>query len=232
MLKPKNWGLEIGTCKPLLLRCEQVDLGLKRTILYASDLHLRPSNQARIEEEIYEILESQRPDFFLLGGDLADNPNSLSTLARIVEAATTSSQVGAVAGNHDHLVGRARIKQTVLDSGGSWLPDQAIHSSDLSILGHPEQARLGKRSVLCSHYPTAFTPARAQGIDLVLAGHLHGWQIVLWQRGEYLYPGAFLSRWNGTRFNRDEATLLVSRGMTDLCPIRWNCPREVILVEI
>lgn len=231
MLDPDRWGLEIGISKPILLRCEQVELGLGKTILYASDLHLRSSNQARIEEEICQILETHKPDFLLLGGDLADHKDSLPTLAHIVETGAKWSAVGAVAGNHDSLIGKALVRQTVLESGGSWLPDQAIHSNELSILGHPQQAALGTKSVLCSHYPTSFSAARAQGIDLTLAGHLHGWQIVLWRKGEYLYPGAFLSRWNGTRFQREDSTLLVSRGMTDLCPIRWNCPREVILVE-
>lgn len=86
--------------------------------------------------------------------------------------------------------------------------------------------------IFCGHYPTSFPAARQRGARLVLAGHLHGWQIVLGQAGEYLLPGALLSRWNGLRFEREGSTLLVSRGMTDLFPLRWNCPREVLDIRI
>ena len=156
MLDPEHWGLELGINKPLLLRQESLNLGLKQKILYVSDLHLRPSNQERIENDVCHILETHHPDFLLLGGDMADHRDSLGAL---------------------------------------------------------EQAPMAQKTVLCSHYPTSFKKAIEAGIALVVTGHLHGWQIVLWKKGEYLYPGAYLSRWNGLRFQRKNSTLLVSRGV-------------------
>jgi predicted MPP superfamily phosphohydrolase len=55
---------------------------------------------------------------------------------------------------------------------------------------------------------------------------------VFFERGGRLYPGAFLYRWNGLRFHENGSTLVVSRGVRDTLPLRWNCPREVILVEV
>lgn len=221
--------LEIGISKKLLVRTEEVGLGLGIRLLYASDLHLRKANRGRVVEELKGVLSTQNPDILLLGGDLVDDRASLKALEDLVQFASIGGVVGGVWGNHDILVGRERIRGAVLESGGHWLQDQALEYGDLDILGRPSQKRRGRKAVLCSHYPTDFTIAIPFGIELVLAGHLHGWQIVLAQKGEYLYPGAWLSRWNGLRFERGASTLLVSRGMTDLLPLRWNCPREVIL---
>ena len=69
-------------------------------------------------------------------------------------------------------------------------------------------------------------------IRLTLAGHLHGGQVVLFERKGRLYPGACFSRWNGLRFEDEGATMWVSRGVADTLPLRWNCPREVLLCEL
>jgi predicted MPP superfamily phosphohydrolase len=55
---------------------------------------------------------------------------------------------------------------------------------------------------------------------------------VWWQRGQRLYPGAWFSRWTGLRFELGATTLLVSRGVADTLPVRFRCPREVLLCEL
>jgi predicted MPP superfamily phosphohydrolase len=224
--------LEIGLRLGLSTRKEEVDLGLGLKILYISDLHLRPSNQDRIIAELNESFHKEKPALVLLGGDLADHPASLDPLSSVIAGFSKEAVVGAVWGNHDTLVGRSRVKDAVVRSGGHWLPDAPLQTNGLQLLGASAQFQPGLPAVLCSHYPTDFPAARKAGIDLVFAGHLHGWQIVLGQWGEYLYPGAWLSRWNGLRFQREDSIMLVSRGVTDLLPIRWNCPREVILASV
>jgi predicted MPP superfamily phosphohydrolase len=77
------------------------------------------------------------------------------------------------------------------------------------------------------------TPAaRATGFDVVLAGHLHGGQLVLFESGGRLYPYAWIDRWNGLRFDLPGTTLVVSRGVADALPLRVRCPREVVLCEL
>lgn len=224
--------LEIGLRYPLLVRKEKVALGLDRKVLYISDLHLRPSNQQRIAMELLDAFRKDNPSVVLLGGDLVDHPASLEMLSALIDGFASRATVGAVWGNHDTLVGRARVREAVVRAGGHWLCDEPLQVEDVQILGSVDQFRSGPPTVLCSHYPTDFSQARKRGIDLVFAGHLHGWQVVFGQKGDYLYPGAWLSRWNGLRFHRDASVLLVSRGVTDLLPIRWNCPREVILASL
>ena len=86
--------------------------------------------------------------------------------------------------------------------------------------------------MLCAHDPAVFPQAARAGYGLVLAGHLHGGQVVLFERGGLLYPAAWVYPWNGTRFEREGSTMLVSRGVCDTLPLRFNCPREVLRCEL
>ena len=86
--------------------------------------------------------------------------------------------------------------------------------------------------LLCAHEPSIFPRAAAAGYALVLAGHLHGGQCVLATLNDKLYPAVWLHRWHGLRFRRDGALMLVSRGLADTLPLRFNCPREVLLCEL
>ncbi len=220
---------EFGLHRPLLIRRERIELGLGLRLLYASDLHLRPIQAHLVGRELLLTAQAQRPDAILLGGDLADGRQSLPCLQHLIAELRKVAPVGAVPGNHDALLGIGSVRTAVLDAGALWLEDGPMRVGELSIVGRLEDGPLTPRPwLLCAHYPTAFPTARRLGARAVLAGHLHGWQIVWGQWGEYLLPGALLSRWNGLRFERDGCTLLVSRGMTDLFPLRWNCPREVL----
>lgn len=222
-------SLEIGLRRPLTVRRERLELGLGLSLLYVSDLHMRPGNQEHLQREIWEAYQTHRPNVVLLGGDLCDHLACLDAVESLVGRFARSSLVGAVPGNHDTLLGKARVREAVVQAGAHWLPDGPVESQGVQLLGSPEHKRGSLPAVLCSHYPTVFPEAIRARIELVLAGHLHGWQVVFAQWGEYLYPGAWLSRWNGLRFSRENSTMLVSRGVTDLLPVRWNCPREVIL---
>jgi predicted MPP superfamily phosphohydrolase len=224
--------LELGLSNPLLVRREILELGLGLQLLYISDIHLRPGNQSRLISELWNAYQESSPDIVLLGGDHADHPACLEPLAELLVQFGRKSLVGAVYGNHDVLLGRERVKETITRAGVRWLPDAPVDWRGLQLLGSAEQYVAGQPAVLCSHYPTDFPQAIAAGVDAVFAGHLHGWQIVVGQWGEYLYPGAWLSRWNGLRFQRERSVMLVSRGVTDLFPLRWNCPREVILATL
>ena len=219
---------EFGLHGRLLIRREQLNLGLGLRILYASDLHLRVGQGHLLGQELVLAARAQRPDAILLGGDLVDSQQALPHLENLVSELESIAPVGAVSGNHDVLAGRDAVRASLRKAGGRWLESESMTIGDLTVAGSLEARPSRGLWILCAHYPTVFPQARKAGAKAVLAGHLHGWQIVLGQWGEYLLPGALLSRWNGLRFERDGCTLLVSRGMTDLFPLRCNCPREIL----
>jgi len=237
-MKPlRAWlqNLEIGARRPLLVRRESVPrIGAGKRVLFASDLHLRKDGPRHIADSLAEIASKQCPDLILLGGDLVDSSRSLEALQGLVRRLARIAPVGAVGGNHDRWIGVSRVRAAVLAGGGRWLEDASwLLTPDCAVYGSPAQpAQPARHHLLCAHYPAAATETDRR-FDLTLSGHLHGGQFVFFERRGRLYPGAFLYRWNGLRFeDTDGKTLLISRGVQDTLPLRWNCPREVLIVEI
>jgi uncharacterized protein len=224
--------IEIGARRPLLVRHESVaTIGARKRLLFASDLHLRNNGPRHILDGLLEIASKKCPDVILLGGDLVDSKSGLDALQSLVRNLSFVAALGAVAGNHDHWIGLDSVRAAVTKSGGRWLEDAPwFITPDCAIYGSREQpVQSASYHLLCTHHPVP----SARPFHLTLSGHLHGGQFVFYQRRGRLYPGAFLYRWNGLRFDdQDGRTLLISRGVQDTLPLRWNCPREVLIVDI
>jgi uncharacterized protein len=225
--------LEWGASGPLLVRCEHVELGLVRPlrVLYASDLHLGRWCTRGIPGQLVRAVREAAPDLILLGGDLADNRRGLPALQACVRDLVEVAPVHAVPGNHDERAGLAEVRAAVDSGGGHWLTDRPIEGP-VRIDGRMAAEAHGGPRLLCTHHPGEFPAAAAAGYRLVLAGHLHGGQCVLATRRQRLYPAAWIYRWHGLRFAEWGAVLLISRGAGDTLPVRFNCPREVILCAL
>jgi uncharacterized protein len=235
-MKPlRAWlqNLEVGARRPLLVRRESVpQIGVGKRVLFASDLHLRKDGPRHIADGLVEIASRQCPDLVLLGGDLVDSRRGMDALQSLVRRFARIAPVGAVGGNHDRWIGLSRVRTAVLAGGGRWLEDAPwLLTPECAVYGSNAQpAQPSGRHLLCAHHPTATAGRR---FDLTLSGHLHGGQFVFFEHHGRFYPGAFLYRWNGLRFeDKDGKTLLISRGVQDTLPLRWNCPREVLVVDI
>ena len=232
ILRELLYNVEVGARRPLLVRRESVaHIGVRKRVLFASDLHLRKHGPPHIVDGLVEIASRECPDIVLLGGDLVDWPSGVEPLQSLVRRLSRVAPVGAVAGNHDRWIGVARVRGAVLAGGGRWLHDAPCFlTSDCAVYGSSSQpVQDASHHLLCTHHPGA---TLGRHFDLTLSGHLHGGQFVFYQRHGRLYPGAFLYRWNGLRFDDKGKTLLISRGVQDTLPLRWNCPREVLIVDI
>ena len=227
-------AIEVGARRPLLVRRERVaNIGMRKRVLFASDLHLRLHGPHHIVDGLVEIAERERPDMVLLGGDLVDSRSGIDALHSLVRKLSSVAPLGAVAGNHDRWVGLSRVRAALLAGGGRWLEDAPwFLTDDCAVYGSSDQpVQDARHHLLCTHHPGR--SAMGRHFDVTFSGHLHGGQFVFYQRHGKLYPGAFLYRWNGLRFDQqDGQTLLISRGVQDTLPLRWNCPREVLIVDI
>jgi uncharacterized protein len=225
-------NIEVGARRPLLVRRETVaNIRAGKRLLFASDLHLRKNGPRHIVDGLLQIASRERPDLVLLGGDLVDSRGALGALQLLVRKMSRVAALCAVAGNHDHWIGVRKVRAAVGIGGGHWLEDAPwFLTPDCAIYGSRSQPiQSASFHLLCTHHPIG----SAHPFDLTLSGHLHGGQFVLYQRRGRFYPGAFLYRWNGLRFDdKDGRTLLISRGVQDTLPLRWNCPREVLVVDI
>lgn len=203
-------------------------------LMYISDVHLRGKRAEKLGRQILEAVRARKVDALLLGGDLVDGPVELGQLSRLVERLSQIAPVYAIGGNHDRAVGLERVREAVGCAGGTW-----IHAGSTRIrcrgrviaVAGPEAAGIpeGDVQVLCAHNPRIWKMAREQGYDLVLAGHLHGCQMVGFEYRNRLYPGAVFYPYCYLNHQAGKSRLVVSRGVSDLVPIRWHCPREVVL---
>lgn len=226
--------LEIGARGNLTVRHRHLAAPSAASILYASDLHLS-GRTPHIVQQVKHVVERSRPDVVLFGGDMVDSINGFEELTSLIQHICSICPVWAVSGNHERYVGVEKVRACVEAAGAGWLDNTAFYlTSTIRITGTgcPISADHNTFSILCAHEPDVFPTAANEGYQLVLAGHLHGSQFVLFPYHAKLYPGAWFFRWNGDVFTQNNCTMLVSRGVNDTLPIRWNCPREVILCSI
>jgi len=206
-------------------------------LMYVSDVHLRPGRSEHLCRQVIESACSAAIDIVLLGGDLVDGPAELGKLSDLVGALCELAPVFAVGGNHDRRVGMNRVRDAVVSGGGAWIhagATQVTHGSRVIAVSGPAAAALpeGDFQVLCAHNPRVWNIAHRQGYDLVLAGHLHGCQVVAFEYGGRLFPGAIFYPYCYLNHQYGSTRLVVSRGVSDLLPIRWRCPREVVVCQI
>jgi predicted MPP superfamily phosphohydrolase len=124
-----------------------------------------------------------------------------------------------------------QLRAAVECAGGHWLPARPL-AAPVAIDGECRDRPGAGARVLCAHFPSVFPAAAAAGYCLVLAGHLHGGQCVLATYRGRQFPAAWFHRWHGLRFAVGGTTMLVSRGVADTLPLRFNCPREVLVCDV
>ena len=230
--------LEIGLNAPLQVREERLSsCPAACRLMYISDIHLRGDRSACIATQVVDAVHRCDPNAVLLGGDLVDHSSELGHLRTLVEQLVSFAPVLAIGGNHDSRVGTRRVRDAVTNGGGTWIGDGGVdvrhRSRVISVFGPDFAARpTGDVRVLCAHNPRIWKTSRHGGYDLVLAGHLHGCQFVAFEFRDRLFPGAFFYPYNYLSHQFGATRLVVSRGVSDRVPIRWRCPREVVLCYV
>ena len=230
--------LEIGLQSPLHVRTERLTSRPDACrVLYVSDVHLRPSRSQHLSQQVIDAAHGADPHLILFGGDLVDRASEADHLQRLVEQLCEHAPVCSIGGNHDQVVGIEIVRRAVEQGGGRWIHRDVVRfrhrGREIGIAG-PESDTVcrGDVRILCAHNPRVWKSARNERYDVVLAGHLHGCQFVAFNYCDRLYPGAWFYPYNYLNDERDGARLIVSRGASDLIPVRWRCPREVVLCMV
>ncbi len=242
--------LELGPANPLLLRREHVRVGLRQgfRVLWISDLHWRGSGDAGCLLAIFEIARREGPDLVVLGGDFLETEAAHPLFARLVRRLAAARPCLVLPGNHDRRR-IASLRATTLRQGGVWLPDERAldlvnsHGERLRVVGAPSRRGVSPATdtvkpdarILCVHDPADVDSSvhpETRDVAAVLAGHLHGGQCVWRESQGRLLPAAWIYRHARLREDHDGRAFIVSRGAGDTFPVRWNCPREVILCEL
>lgn len=230
--------LDVGLERALHIREEH--LSTRRDacrVVYISDIHLRPRRSVTLTKRVVEAATQSRPDMILLGGDLVDRRSELGELQSLVCSLGSLAPVLAVGGNHDFSVGLPWVRDAVLDGGGRWIHEESVlipHRARIVAVSGPNAtaAQEGHVRILCAHNPRIWKRVRQGNFDLVLAGHLHGCQVVAFQYRDRLFPGAWFYPYCFLSHQTETTRLVVSRGVSDLLPVRWSCPREIVLCHV
>src|SRR5262249_39095578 len=86
--------------------------------------------------------------------------------------------------------------------------------------------------ILLSHAPDQINWARRRRYDLMLAGHTHGGQIRFPLFGAVLAPSIYGTKYACGLFYKAPTLMHVSRGISGLTPVRYNCRPEMTLLRL
>ena len=230
--------LQIGYDGPITVRCvdlsQQYHLGLR--LIYLSDFHFNGFCHKKAKT-LAQIVVDLKPDITILGGDYVDTRGGFAPFQYFLASIRSCGKVLAIAGNHDVLWGKKHFEDLMTENGIAWIEQQALTLSFAAKTIRISGNLWGKQppkvdfKLLCLHKPMTL-PKTHNPYHLVLAGHLHGSQLVFWENENGLYPGRWFYRWNIPETQVDHCRYIIGRGLGDTLPLRYNCPFEVILIKL
>lgn len=212
------------------------------SVLHLSDLHFGGPIEPIFFERITELALSLEPHLVVFSGDLLDDMRCVEWLPRTLGRLQAPLGCYFVLGNHDWYLDPATIRQHLTDLGWhdvagrhvelSWQGRRLIVSgTEVPWMGeHPDLTGIPTDEafhILVSHTPDHIRWAQAHGVDVMLAGHVHGGQVVLPLLGPIYVPSIYGTRFAGGAFWEPPTLLHVSRGISGRHPLRWRCRPEV-----
>lgn len=220
-------------------------------IAHLSDLHAGASTPASLIREAVAMANRLRPDVVVLTGDYVDERlEDLPACAEALSRLSAPRGVFGVLGNHDYAVGAEEtiaalsvagvqvLRNTAVPLGGGpthlWiagLDDTTGYRGDFgaALTGIPD----GEPVVVLSHIPDVIAKAADEDLDLVLAGHTHGGQVLLPGIGAPHAPVRLGPHLLGGGWRCGHSRVQISRGVgTTLLPLRYDCPPEIGLFTL
>ena len=225
-------------------------------LIYLSDLHnnLYGEDHFVLKEEIIAL----NPDVVLLGGDIFEVKQPLEPAASLIRWIGENYQAFYVTGNHEYYSYRvAEMRQLVADSqievlrgvtqvievNGNLIAISGIDDAEESHV-YPNQLIQAQEqrpsepmfSILLSHRPELIEDFLPYQFNLILSGHAHGgqWRIPGIINGVFAPGQGSFPKYAGGRFDFDQSTLIVSRGLSyqdQPVPRFYNRP-ELVSIQL
>ena len=220
------------------IRKEQVYANVPQpfSVLYLSDFHFN-SYSRKVAKWMIDRVNELQPDLILLGGDYVDTWRGMQELEFFLEGISMHKNIFAIGGNHDYFFGINKIKNAFEQKGVEWMEKDTksiyLKGTQIQIDGNQVSKKLNTSdfTILCVHN-TAVLNADLNPYNLAFAGHLHGSQFVFWENKKGLYPGRLFYKWNVLSRTVNNCICLISKGLGDTLPFRYNCKKDMIFVEV
>jgi predicted MPP superfamily phosphohydrolase len=207
-------------------------------IAHLSDFHLGiPSRGERATRRAVEWTASRRPDLVCVTGDLVSRPRGLRTLRPLLELLDAPY---VVLGNHDLATSRdpfARAVDPAAIAPARLLADDHVELElrgvRVELAGVDARSWMRKRRsrlpesdadlrILLCHFPRALDFVQPGRFHLILAGHMHGGQIVLPYGVGRLTLAHPRARYVAGVYRRGGTVMHVSPGLgTTFVPLRY-----------
>ena len=217
------------------------------TITHLTDVHFTGAISEDFHHEVIRRANEFNSDIIALTGDLIDKRKCMSWLGDILGQLRAKHGAYFVLGNHDLRIKNefgirnALTSQGLIDLGrrctqiqvngcpvilaGNELP-WFVPAADMSECPDPSLKDAPLR-ILLSHAPDQLPWAKANHIDLMLAGHTHGGQVHLPIVGPVLSPSRFGVRYASGTFHEPPTLMHVSRGISGTRHLRLNAAPEL-----
>jgi predicted MPP superfamily phosphohydrolase len=209
-------------------------------VAHLSDFHLgMPSRGVHAVERAVDWVAERRPDIVCITGDLLSRARGQPLLNDLLERLPSDPYV--VLGNHDFALSRDPFSEPVQLGRlprGTLLADRSLfvelRGVQVEIAGVDPRSWISYRTsrfepsdaplrILLCHFPRALDYVPAGRWQLILAGHLHGGQIVVpYGRRSRLLLAHPSSRYRQGIYTRGVTTMHVSPGLgTTFVPVRY-----------
>lgn len=165
-----------------------------------SDAHLSTCLTGEDFSELIEQISFEKPDLFLICGDLVDESSKIKDLnlaCASIKSKLEKQNVLMIYGNHDigiygrREIGKDLLQNELINANVTILEDESFSSEGIVLIGRADASSKGRKiphelmsdissdtfTIVIDHQPNDYQNESLEQIDLVVSGHTHGGQI-------------------------------------------------------
>jgi len=225
------------------------------TVGLMSDIHSSAFMTKPEMDDYVAALNNLKTDIIFVPGDFVNSQTEeVYPFAEAFSALRAPYGVYGCLGNHDYFANVDVVAKEVDACGVKLLRNDAVKiqkgNSFINVVGVDDIPMSGKPEtylaralssvqnsypkILLCHKPYFLETIAGHNIDLTLAGHTHGGQVVFAKIGNtYISPATLFSKYVWGLYKFNNAQMYVTRGIGTVgVPFRVNCPPEITKITL
>lgn len=224
-------------------------------IAFISDTHYKSLFDEKGLPWLTKTLRRLKPDILLMGGDYQEGCQYVEELFDSISAVKPKLGIYGVLGNNDYERCTTEIRQSMTEHGMQLLEQKcdtiqlkgqriilagienstAKDVATLSRIGQCPTLLLHSNDfvILLTHTPDYAEDYATTNTDLILAGHTHGGQVLLFGHAPKV-PSKYGERFlTGLKYTSQGTPIIITNGIgTSSLPIRTGAPAEIVIITL